>query len=124
MGFDQQDISPMVTQLTTKLSDQQDGVWHLWLIGSIDSSNHHLMWSLDSPRALLEKMVAAQARKLIVDFTALERLDSEGLRMLINTHKDFAERNVEVVLQNPNPHLHRLLKLMRFDQLITIQIDD
>lgn len=114
----------MVTPLTTKLSDQQDGVWRLWLIGSVDSSNHHLMWSLNNPDALLEKLVVAKARKLIVDLTALERLDSEGLRMLLKAHNDFAKRDIELVLQNPNAHLHRLLKLMRFDQLITIQISD
>jgi anti-anti-sigma factor len=113
----------MNSNLNTEFTCQGDGVCVLKLIGNVESRNHHLMWFFDSSEALLENVIAAGAQKLVIDLTATDRIDSEGLRRLLYAQQDFAKQNVLMVLRNPNPHLRRLLRIMQFDLVFTIEIE-
>jgi anti-anti-sigma factor len=113
----------MNSNLTTEFTTQEDGSCVLKLIGNVESRNHHLMWFFDSSEALLQAVVAAGAHKLVVDLTATDRIDSEGLRRLLYAQQDFAKQNVEMVLRNPNPHLRRLLRIMQFDLVFPIETE-
>ena len=109
--------------LSTELT-RNDDAWILKLEGYVDTRTAHLMWSTDSSAALLQAMTQAHVKKLLIDLTDVEFIDSHGLRVLLNTHKDFSHENVQIVLQNPNPHLKRLLRIMQFDRVFAIESND
>ncbi|MBE7469524.1 MAG: hypothetical protein DPW09_09290 [Anaerolineae bacterium] len=109
--------------LSTKLTRQND-VWCLKLNGNVDVATAHLMWSTDNSASLVKEMVQAKVKKLAIDLTGVDFIDSHGLRVLLNAHKDFSHENIQIILQNPNPHLKRLLRIMQFDRVFVIEVDD
>lgn len=109
--------------LATELTRNSDA-WTLKLKGNVDSSTVHLMWATDSSASLLKEMTQARVKKLLIDLTQVEFIDSHGLRVLLNTHKDFANEAIQIFLQNPNPHLKRLLRIMQFDRVFVIEFND
>lgn len=111
-----------MTQLTAELNQDNNNIWVLKLIGGIDTETHHLIWTTYSSADLLKKLIAAKAKKLVIDLTAAERFDSQGLRLLLTAHKEFSKEKVEIVLKNPNPHLKRLFQIMQFDRVFTIEL--
>jgi anti-sigma B factor antagonist len=112
-----------MNKLSTELTRQSD-VWILKLNGNVDSNSAHLMWFTDNGASLLKELMQAQVKKLLIDLTNLEFIDSHGLRVLLNAHKEFSSENIQVVLQNPNPHLKRLLRIMQFDRVFVIESND
>lgn len=113
-----------MSQLKTELIQNDADTWTLKLVGSIDSETRHSMWSEKSSAALLEKLVAAKAKKLFIDLTLAERFDSHGLRLLLNAQKEFSKENVQIVLKSPNSHLKRLFQIMQFDRVFVVEFDD
>ena len=113
----------MMLQLKTELIQNGD-TWTLRLMGSIDTDTRQLMWSVGSSAALLQKLMAANAKKLFIDLKLAERFDSHGLRLLLNAQKEFSRENIQIVLKNPNSHLKRLFQIMRFDQVFVIEYND
>ena len=109
--------------LTTELTRDSEG-WTLKLFGNVDSSTSHLMWFNDSSTSLLKELVQAHVKKLLIDLTNTEFIDSHGLRLLLNAHKEFSKENIEIVLQNPNAHLKRLFRIMQFDRVFIIESDE
>lgn len=107
-------------KLSTELT-RDSNAWLLKLKGHVDSSTAPLMWSTDNSDSLLKEMSQAHIKKLLIDLTNVEFIDSHGLRILLNTHKDFSNENIQIVLQNPNPHLKRLLRIMQFDRVFVIE---
>lgn len=111
-------------ELSTELTQNSDDTWRLKIIGSVGPRTNHLMWSVDSSASLLKKLVASNAKKLLIDLTLAERFDSHGLRLLLGAQKEFTKENVQIVLRNPNPHLNRLFQIMRFDRAFVIEFSD
>jgi len=111
-----------MTDLVSELTQQSSDIWTLKLTGGVDSETHHLMWTTYSSADLLQQLVAAKAKKLVIDLTAVDRLDSQGLRLLLNAHKEFSREKIEIVLKNPNPHLRRLFQIMQFDRVFTVEV--
>jgi len=109
--------------LSTKLTRQND-VWLLKLKGNVDVVTAHLMWSTDNSTSLVKEMVQAKVKKLTIDLTHVDFIDSHGLRVLLNAHKEFSNENIQIILQNPNPHLKRLLRIMQFDRVFVIEAND
>lgn len=112
-----------MSKLSTELTRQPDA-WILKLNGHVNSSTAHLMWSTDGSTSLLKEMTRARAKKLLFDLTNVESIDSHGLRILLNAHKDFSTENIQITLQNPNPHLKRLLRIMQFDRVFVVESSD
>lgn len=112
-----------MTKLSTELIRQNDS-WILKLSGNVDSNTVHLMWSTDNSTSLLKELVQARVKKLLIDLKNLEFIDSHGLRILLNAHKEFSSENIQIVLQNPNFHLKRLLRIMQFDRVFVIEAND
>lgn len=102
---------------------EENGRWTLKLVGSIDSDTHHLMWSTESSSALLKKLQEAKADSLWIDLSETERFDSQGLRLLLNAHKEFSRADIPIILRYPNPHLNRLFQIMQFDRIFTIEFE-
>ena len=112
-----------MNKLSTELTRQND-VWILKLNGNVDSNTVHLMWFTDSCASLIKELTQARVKKLSIDLTHLEFIDSHGLRVLLNAHKEFSSENIQIALQNPNPHLKRLLRVMQFDRIFVIESND
>jgi len=112
-----------MAHLTTTLTHNSDRTWTLSLHGIIDASTHDMMWSLESSALLLQQLIETQAKMLFVDLTHAERIDSHGLRLLLNAQKEFTNENVQIILKNPNSHLNRLFQIMQFDRVFTIEFD-
>ena len=112
-----------MSKLSTELTRQPDA-WILKLNGHVNLNTAHLMWSADSSASLLKEMMQARVKKLLFDLTNVEFIDSHGLRVLLNAHKDFAAQNIQITLQNPNPHLKRLLRIMQFDRVFVVESSD
>lgn len=111
-----------MSNLIADLSEENDR-WTLKLVGSIDPDTHQLMWATEGSNALLEKLQVAQADCLWIDLTETERFDSQGLRLLLNAHKEFSRAKMPIILKNPNAHLARLFQIMQFDRIFTIEFD-
>ncbi len=109
--------------LSTKLIRRSD-IWTLKLTGNIDSSTANTMWAVDNSPSLLKEMAQTQVKKLALDLTDVDFIDSHGLRVLLNAHKDFSNENIQIILQNPNAHLKRLLRIMQFDRVFVIEAND
>jgi len=112
-----------MNKLSTELTRHPDA-WILKLNGHVNSSTAHLMWSTDSSASLLKEMMQVQVKKLVLNLTNVEFIDSHGLRVLLNTHKEFSAENIQIALQNPNPHLKRLLRIMQYDRVFVIESSD
>jgi anti-anti-sigma factor len=108
-----------MTQPISALSREND-TWTMNLSGIIDTDSPDSGFS-DQNAPLLKELVQANAKRLLIDLTATESIDSHGLKLLLNAQKEFARRNVQIVLQNPNPHLRRLFRIMQFDRLFVIE---
>ena len=111
-----------MSDLITDLSEH-NGVWTLKLIGSVDSETHHLMWVTDGSSSLLRKLRESNADSLQIDLTETDRFDSQGLRLLLNAHKEFSRARVPITLKNPNVHLSRLFQIMQFDRIFSVEFD-
>ena len=111
-------------ELSTELTQESDDSWRLKIIGSVGPKTYQLMWFVDSSASLLEKLLASNAKKLLIDLTLAERFDSHGLRLLLGAQKEFTKGKVQIVLRNPNPHLNRLFQIMRFEQAFEIEFID
>ena len=107
-------------KLQSELTQKSNGVWVLKLIGSIGSETYQSIWTTSDSATLLKQLIEAKAHKLVIDLSETERIDSNGLRLLLNAHKEFSKEEIPIVLQNPNSHLHRLFLIMQFDRVFTI----
>ena len=112
-----------MSQLTTDLIRNNER-WVLKLVGNLDSDTSHLMWCADSSTSLLKELTQAGVRKLCIDLTATESVDSQGLRLLLNAHKEFSKEEIQIILQNPNSHLRRLFRIMQFDRIFVIEANE
>lgn len=109
-----------MSDLKTVLT-QDDDTWTLKLIGHVNASTSHMMWSTDSSASLLKKMLEAKAQTLVIDLSATKTLDSHGLRLLIDAQKEFSIEHIKIILRKPNSHLSRLLRIMQFDRIFTVE---
>lgn len=70
---------------------------------------------------VIDKLLARKARRVFIELSQLDYMDSAGLGMLL-TLRDRAEREtVEVTLRNPRAEVRELLTLACFDTLFAIQ---
>lgn len=110
-----------MNDLKTELT-QNGNTWTLKLIGHVNASTSHSMWSTDSSFSLLKKLLETNARTLVIDLSDAKTLDSHGLRLLIDAQKEFSTNDIKIVLKNPNSHLSRLLRIMQFDRIFTVEL--
>jgi anti-anti-sigma factor len=107
--------------LRIEFHDNDDYSCTLQWIGSVESKNCHLMWFFDNSETLLQHLNDVNANRLIIDLSAADRVDSEALRRLFQARQNFLRHNIRIILRQPNPHLRRLLRIMQFDQIFTIE---
>ncbi len=61
------------------------------------------------------------AARIVFDLTAVEMIDSHWLGALVRVLKRAQERETPVVLRNARPGVRRLLDLVQFGRLFTIE---
>ena len=66
------------------------------------------------------KALASPARKLVVDFSAVDYMSSRGLRALTLGKREADAANVEIVLAAPNEVMREILAISRYDKLFAI----
>ena len=113
-------MSSNLTSLKTELSQTGD-IWILKIIGFVNANTASLMWSTDSSSTLLKKLQETQTKSLVIDLSETNGIDSHGLRLLIDAHKEFSAQNRQITLRHPNAHLSRLFRIMQFDRLFKIE---
>ncbi|MEM7344397.1 MAG: STAS domain-containing protein [Chloroflexota bacterium] len=97
-----------------------DTTWILKLNGNIDSTTSHLMWGFSDSTKLLNALLEANIHHLVIDLSEVDNIDSHALRLMLNAYKEFTVKKVGIELHKPRPHLRRLLRIMQFDRLFTV----
>lgn len=64
------------------------------------------------------------SRKVIVDLSGTDYLDSTGVEWLLSCHDRFTNSGGQFVLHSPNPVTFQLLKTMRMDLVLNIVKDE
>jgi anti-sigma B factor antagonist len=67
--------------------------------------------------SLLQKLLSEGHRQLIVDLEHVAHLDSGGVRALVRGYLTAQRLGGNLALSNANRHVHRLMTLMRLDQV-------
>ncbi|MBC7907241.1 MAG: STAS domain-containing protein [Rhodospirillaceae bacterium] len=71
--------------------------------------------------SVIDKLMARNKSKMVVDLSALDYMDSAGLGMLL-TLRDRAEKaKADVSIRNPRSEVRELLVLACFDSLFAIE---
>ena len=82
------------------------------LAGTLDA------WSEPEVRASLRSVLDAGKRHLVLDLSALKRIDSSGLSALLSVLKAARAAGGDVVLLRPSAAVVSVLRLTRLDQIL------
>ena len=88
------------------------------LSGEID---HHCA----RPRRVeIDEMIEqVQPTVLILDFGGVTFMDSSGIGLIMGRHRTMQEIGGEVIVQNPPPHIRRVLRISGIERIAKIQMD-
>lgn len=107
-----------MTQSKIELKKKNDS-WWLTLDGDTKSTLSQAIWV----EKVVSRLKDEAFQRLIIDLTQADLIDSWGLRHLLTIRDLLREKQVEIVLKNPQPQLCRLLEIMQFHDLFTIEVD-
>ena len=110
--------------LTAKIIDNGDGDWIITPIEVDDQNGHHPVKPADKSTDILEQLKKTKAQKLVIDLGTTDRIDSQGMKVLLDMHRIFSKEDIPIVLRNPNSHLYRLLRIMQFSHIFEIEFAD
>lgn len=65
--------------------------------------------------------IASVIDKLVLDFAELDFIDARGLRTIASTVRQVKAQGVSVSIRSPTPRIERLLDLVDFKQIVTVQ---
>ena len=84
----------------------------LSLLGELDVCNKDLL------AGAIGSALERGARMLVVDLSALDFMDCSGLSVLVETHKQLAEGQGQLVITGSQPIVRRLFHLMDLDSYL------
>ena len=97
--------------------DASAGELTVMLAGEID---HHSAGML---RAEVDAAVYANTPKnLILDFSRVSFMDSSGIGLIMGRYKSLQPLGGEIILQDPVPHISRILRLAGMERIARIRI--
>jgi anti-sigma B factor antagonist len=73
---------------------------------------------------LLQYLAEVGAQQLSIDLSKTPRVDSAGLKFLLSLYQECANKNIQLILRNPSPHLERIIKIMQLTRLFIIEHDE
>ncbi|WP_306210602.1 STAS domain-containing protein [Actinoplanes sp. RD1] len=98
--------------LQTTSSTRADAVV-ITLVGDLDATGAPAL------QADVDTALAAGAKRLVLDLRALGYLSSAGLRQLVYAQQKMAD-DVQIVLVGANPRVEQTIRLVGFDQSVTL----
>lgn len=96
----------------------EDGTFVLQIVGEININ------TLADIRAKVDSFELAQYKKIIVDLTRVNFLDSSGMGYLVVLIKQAKINQAEISLRNPSPLVRRMLSTIRIDRYVAIEGED
>lgn len=74
----------------------------------------------------LDRVIDEGVREVVVDFKGVPFIDSSGIGEILRLFKLVSKRKGRLVLINPNPKLHNLFTMYRFENFMEIrnQVED
>ena len=97
-------------------SDYEDGVLRILLWGEID---HHSAVSVRS--AIDEKIYELRPRKLTMDLSRIEFMDSSGLGLIMGRYALIQKLSGEFSISNPSERVLRVFELSGLGRIIKIE---
>lgn len=107
----------MATLLKIASSLQDEGSAVLALTGEVDVSN------TPQVREAGLKLLADGAKKLVVDLSATDYMDSAGLGTLVGLLKRLKEAGGAMAIAGPQPRVNRLFQITGLNQIFSIYED-
>lgn len=93
----------------------EKGALQVFIIGEI---NHHNVVKM---REKIDKKICELSpEKVVLDFSQLNFMDSSGMGFIIGRNRVLQEKQAELVIENPNAHILKLLKCAGLEQIIKI----
>ncbi len=68
-----------------------------------------------------DRLLRQRPKKLILDLTQTQFMDSSGLGLILGRSRVTKELNIELEIVNPNPATQKLLTMVGVDKLVPIQ---
>lgn len=113
----------IVARLEKQPNQDSRDTWWLAINGVVEPELLHFSQAIDN-QTLVQKVVAAQAQKFVVDLSTLSSFDSRGLLLLLMLYKQLSDKNIPLVLRNPNAYLQRILRIMQVDHFFEIEVGE
>ncbi len=68
-----------------------------------------------------EKIDTYEPKTLILDFGAVTFMDSAGIGLILGRYRQMEARGGSLVIQNPPPHIRRVLRISGMERIAEIQ---
>ena len=94
--------------------------WLLTLDDDIDMETYRRL-EQETVDTVCQTLFEAKAKKLTVDLTTTKRISSLGLQLLLLMYKKCTGREIKIALLNPSGQLERILQILQFDRIFTIE---
>ncbi len=110
-------------RLERKHSQKPYDGWWLEINGTAPPETFQLAPAIEN-NIILQRMIQAASNELIIDFSSLKEFDSRGLQLLLMLYRQFSPQNIQIVVRNPHPYLSRVLRIMQFDRVFKVEMDE
>ena len=105
-------VIPEPLDLTTQVIE---GTAVVTVAGEIDAAT-----SDDLTRALVD-VIGDDVRRLVLDVSSVEFIDSSGLRVLVQANRAIIERDGTFALRGPSETFRRLLDVTGLDEVFPVE---
>ena len=92
----------------------EDNIYTVALEGRLDT-----VTSPDLQREL--EPLLPDAKKVILDLTALEYISSAGLRVVLSTYQTLDDMGRELIIRHPSETVLKVFRLTQLEEILTIE---
>ena len=103
---------------TRKLRTVEPGITILEISGRLNVGTH-----LSQTESQISELIHMGSRKLILDFSKLEYIDSASIGMLTGAHKEMLEAGGEIRIAGAQGPAARTLKLIHMEKIMPVDVD-
>ena len=83
--------------------------------------DHHVAGNMSREIDLLAE--SWHVHRIVFDFAGTDFMDSSGIGLIMGRHRTMQEIGGEVIVQNPPPHIRRVLRISGIERIAKIQMD-
>lgn len=103
---------------TRKLRTVEPGITVLEISGRLNVGTH-----LTKTETQISQLIQMGSRKLVLDFSKLEYIDSASIGMLTGAHKEMLESGGQIRLAGAQGPAARTLKLIHMEKIMPVDAD-